>query len=134
MRSFTIRSEDLVGAAAAVLSGFGILFLILWAGGGIGPTASASQPDRAAFDAARAEQRRQGQPTPVFVAIDGTRLNLHAITAYQPAVGGGVLVFPGELEIEIAFATFDSVVRRYTRTGLWRPDWTPPGAAAKGGE
>lgn len=89
----------------------------------VAAAAWASQPDRAAFDAARAAQKRQAQPTyqhsPIFATWGDVSINLHAVTMYSAAEAGTVV--DGVL-VPIPYEEFHQVVRRSTRTMMWRPE------------
>lgn len=91
----------------------------------MGLASEAAQPDRAAFDAAKAEALRKAQPTyqhnPVFVEIGDVGINLHAITGYAGDETSTVLM-PGAIEIMMPVEEFRAIVRHYTRTGMWRPE------------
>lgn len=92
---------------------------------------AASQPDRAAFDRARFESRLRSQPTyshsPVYATWGDVTLNLHEITAFQPADAEGMtIIHPGGITVPVDYDELLAVVRRYSRTGAWRPAGSLP--------
>lgn len=107
---------------------------------GIGAAAAAiaaaafaiAQPDLEAFRDAQRRARTgpaavvQYQHNPVVARFDGVAVNLHAVVAYRPGDNETTTVLePGGIVVPIAFEDFDAVMRRYTRSGDWRPGVSP---------
>lgn len=115
----TRRTEDVGwhrGTAAIMAAGAVLCIGVL--------VADATQPDRAAWDRARAEAARQALPTyyhsPVWVTIGAERVNLHAVTGFGALPDGrGVVLYPGRQVLPGATVEqVDELVRRFCRVGV----------------
>ena len=90
------------------------------------------QPDEQAFRDAQRRARTgaaavvQYEHNPVVARWGEIGVNLHAVMAYHPGdVEGTTVLSPGGMMLAVPHDEFDAVMRRYTRSGDWRPGASP---------